>query len=460
MKKRSSSRCWRIFRMNSGKSVVVVGPQHEPALHALALAINDKIGAIGSTLTLVEEPNDDRSSHFDSIADLTKSLKAKQVNTLVILGGNPVYDAPADLDFADALKSAATSIHLSLYDNETSHACTWHVPRAHFLEAWGDSRAWDGTASICQPLIEPLYDGKTSDQILAFFAGEAETESDAIVRKTFADIDDTAWRQSLNDGLIQGHRLQGRDGLGSAANWSGSPRRSSGYEVRFLQDSKLYDGRFATNGWLQEFPDPLTKIVWDNAALISKKDADTLGVGIGDMLKITVGGQSLEIAAFVLPGQPAGVIGLALGYGRTMGEHIGSDVGVNTYPLRSSGAMFFAAAQVSKTGNYYELATTQDHHLIDQVGIDMRQQRGRRKIRKRGSDPRNHAGGIEAAIRTFSRRTKTAEFRCSFTSRRCNSTIRTPGAWRSICPSASAVMRASPPARRKTIFPSSARIRC
>ncbi len=160
---------------NSGKSVVVVGPQHEPALHALALAINDKIGAIGSTVTLVEEP--DEVNHFDSIADLTKRLKAKQINTLVILGGNPVYDAPADLDFADAVTSAATSIHLSLYDNETSHACTWHVPRAHFLEAWGDSRAWDGTASICQPLIEPLYDGKTSDQMLAFFAGDPRSRA-------------------------------------------------------------------------------------------------------------------------------------------------------------------------------------------------------------------------------------------------------------------------------------------
>jgi molybdopterin-containing oxidoreductase family iron-sulfur binding subunit len=268
--------------------------------------------------------------------------------------------------------SAANSIHLSLYDNETSHACTWHISRAHFLEAWGDSRAWDGTASICQPLIEPLYDGKTSDQMLAFLAGEAETESDAIVRKTFADTDDIAWRQSLNDGLMidTGFKavsasVQPQSGHASAAQ--------TGYEVRFLQDSMLYDGRFATSGWLQEMPDPLTKIVWDNAALVSKKDAETLGVGIGDVLKITVGGQSLEIPAFILPGQPVGVIGLQLGYGRTMGEHIGSDVGVNTYQLRSSFAMFFAAAEVAKTGTYYDLATTQDHHLIDQGGIEMRQ---------------------------------------------------------------------------------------
>jgi molybdopterin-containing oxidoreductase family iron-sulfur binding subunit len=395
---------------NPGKSVVAVGCQHEPAMHALALAINERIGAIGSTLTLLEEPG--AADHFASIADLAGRLKAKQINTLIILGGNPVYDAPADLNFADAVASATTSIHLSLYNNETSHACVWHVPRAHFLEAWGDSRAWDGTASICQPLIEPLYDGKTSDQLLAFFAGEAETESDAIVRKTFADMDDAAWRQALNDGLIKGTRFKGV----AAAVQPQAVRAATapmGYEVRFLQDAKLYDGRFATSGWLQELPDPLTKIVWDNAALISKKDADALGVGIGDTLKIVVGSASLEIAAFILPGQPAGVIGLALGYGRTMGEHIGSDVGVNTYPLRASSAMFFATAQVSKTGSYYELATTQDHHLIDQLGIEMRQKQVGEKYKsaevirettlaelKRDPDifARNEEGGISLQL--------------------------------------------------------------
>ncbi len=188
---------------HSGKSVVVIGPHHEPALHALALAINDKIGAIGSMLTLHEEPSADRPHHFDSLADLTKQLHAKQINTLFILGGNPVYDAPSDLDFAAALKSARTSVHLSLYDNETSHLCTWHDAQAHYLEAWGDARAWDGSISICQPLIQPLYNGRSSDQMLALLAQEGETETDAIVRKTFADsLDEAAWRRALNDGLV------------------------------------------------------------------------------------------------------------------------------------------------------------------------------------------------------------------------------------------------------------------
>jgi molybdopterin-containing oxidoreductase family iron-sulfur binding subunit len=360
---------------NSGKSVVVVGAHHEPAMHAMSLAINDKIGAIGSTLTLLEEPNGDRAHHFDSLADLTKQLKAKQINTLVILGGNPAYDAPTDLDFGLAIKSAQTSVHLSVYDNETSHQCAWHVPRAHYLEAWGDARAWDGSVSICQPLIEPLYNGKSSDQILAMLAQEGETETDAIVRKTFADsLDDMAWRQALNDGLVADSAFKTVSGSVKAAaiQVAASPK---GYEIRFLQDSKLYDGRFATSGWLQELPDPLTKIVWDNAAVISPKDAAAMNVATNDVVKITIGQASLEIAAFVLPGQPVGVIGLALGYGRTLGEHIGSDIGVNTYSLRASGAMFFAAGDVSKTGAYYDLATTQDHHLFDSLGIEERQER-------------------------------------------------------------------------------------
>jgi len=358
---------------NPGKSVVVLGPQHDPALHGLALAINDKIGAVGSTLTLVEEPDPDRATHADAIADLTKRLQAKQINTLVILGGNPVYDALADLAFTDAIKSAATSIHLSLYDNETSHACTWHLPRAHYLEAWGDARAWDGTASICQPLIMPLYDGKTIDQVLAFFAGETELSSDVLVRKTFA-VDDTTWRRALNDGMFADSGFKEIPAGSIAAATVQIPAAATAYEVRFLQDAKLYDGRFATSGWLQEIPDPLSKIVWDNAALISRKDAESLGVKIGDMLQITVGSTAIKIAAFILPGQPVGVIGLALGYGRDIGEHnVGSNLGVNIYPLRASGGMFAAPAQVVKTGDYYELATTQDHHLIDDIGIDMRQ---------------------------------------------------------------------------------------
>jgi molybdopterin-containing oxidoreductase family iron-sulfur binding subunit len=357
---------------NPGKSVVAVGPQVSPDLQALGYAINAKIGAVGSTVTLHDEPDGDRPSHLEAITDLTNKLKANQVKTLIIIGGNPVYDAPADLDFATAMKGAATSVHLSLYDNETSHGASWHINRAHFLEAWSDARTWDGTASICQPLIEPLYNGATAEQLLALIAGESETASDDIVKKTFTNFDDTAWQLALNNGMIDGSAFSETTVLATAPQFKETPAES-GYTIRFQQDWKLYDGRFATSGWLQEIPDPFSKIVWDNAALISPKDAAALGVAINDMVTVTVGGKSIEIVCFVQPGQPVGVIGLPLGYGRTMGEHIGSNVGVNTYTLRTSGAMYFAPGDVKASGNYYDLATTQDHHLFDTIGIEMRQ---------------------------------------------------------------------------------------
>jgi molybdopterin-containing oxidoreductase family iron-sulfur binding subunit len=223
--------------------------------------------------------------------------------------------------------------------------------------------------SVAQPLIEPLYDGKSNDQMLALLAGETETSSDAIVRKSYS-MADAAWRQVLHDGL------EPDSGFASISSATVKPLASDfaqpvsqNFELRFLQDLKMYDGRFAANGWLQEMPDPLTKLVWDNAALISKKDADQLTLNNGDMIKITVDGRSMDIPAYILPGQPVGVLGLPLGYGRTAAEHVGSNVGFDTYRLRSSKAPFIAyGAQVTKTGEPYTLAMTQNHYLLDSVG--------------------------------------------------------------------------------------------
>jgi len=363
-----------------GRGVVAVGSHLAPQCHALALALNDAIGAIGSTLTLHEEPGGHWSNSVEAIADLTRQIKAGVIKVLIVLGGNPAYDAPADLDFAVALKSVPTSVHLSLYDNETSKLCHWHVPQAHYLESWGDARAWDGTISICQPLIEPLYDGKSCDQMLGLLAGEEETGGDALVRETFKSLlpdgfSESAYRQVLHDGLLAESSLREIRAAVKAPAPLEPFEETQGFEIRFLQDWRVYDGRFAGNGWLQEMPDPLTKLVWDNAALLSKKDADKLGVVDGDMLMITVGGRSLEIAAYILPGQPQGVIGLPLGYGRTEAGHIGTGVGFDTYALRTTAASFVASsAQVVKTGATYALATTQDHYLLDTLGMKQRQE--------------------------------------------------------------------------------------
>jgi molybdopterin-containing oxidoreductase family iron-sulfur binding subunit len=366
---------------HKGEAVVCVGDHYSPAAHRLAWMINQHLDAVTKTVDALEEPAGGRSDST-SLQELSKRMAAGQVTTLLILGGNPVYDAPADLDFAKLLGGVPVSIHLSLYDDETSAACKWHVPRAHYLEAWGDARAWDGTISIAQPLIQPLYGGKSIIELLALVTGDALSDGEKIVRRTLGAMvgdDEKRWRRALHDGVVEG--TAGRAAPAAATNPTTATMAQAvpsghGFEVRFLPSAGVHDGRFANNGWLQEMPDPLTKLTWDNAALIAKKDADALGVANGDVVKITVGGRSIEIAAYILPGQPVGVIGLPLGYGRTRSGNVGTGVGTSVYALRTTGAMHWATgATVQKTGQRHLLAMTQDHHLLDAVGARARDQR-------------------------------------------------------------------------------------
>jgi MoCo/4Fe-4S cofactor protein with predicted Tat translocation signal len=363
-----------------GAAVVAVGSHVAPQDQALALALNNAIGAIGTTLTLHEEKIEQPPNHFDALAQLADQIKSGGVSTLIVLGGNPVYDAPGDIDFASALKSVATSIHLTLYDNETSKLCKWVGPQAHYLESWSDARAWDGTISVVQPLIEPLYGGITGEQMLAIIAGEKQTDSDALVRATLGPLlpsgdADLEYRRVLNDGMLANSAFAQISASVQPVVPATSEAGASGMEIRFLPSPYFYDGRFAGSGWLQEMPNPLTKLVWDNAATISKADADQLGVSLGDMLQITLNGQSIEIPAFILPGQPKGVIGLMLGYGRTAAGHIGTGIGVNVNTIRTRANPFAAAgAKVTATGESYSLVTTQDYHLFDSIGINQRQE--------------------------------------------------------------------------------------
>ena len=363
--------------------VVAGGGALSPAGHALVHAINEKIGAVGKTVTLLEDPAGDRPTYAKAIADLAADIKAGKVNTLLILGGNPAFDAPVDLDFGNLLKGVANSIHLSLYDDETSKLCKWHLPRAHYLESWGDARAWDGSANVVQPLIMPLYEGKSVIEILAMVLGDAVTEGQEIVRRTWEGVlpkegFDVAFRKVLESGYGQGAYPEAQVKV-NGGNYPAT-EASQGLYLRFIPDSKVYDGRYANNGWLQETPDPLTKVVWDNPALISKKDADAIGVTTGDVVKIDLGGNSLEIAAYILPGQPAGVITLPLGYGRTSAGHIGNELGFNVNKVRTSQAFDTAAgAKMSKLGKTYKLVLTQDHHIIDSIGFEGRERRIGRK---------------------------------------------------------------------------------
>ncbi len=396
---------------NRGQSLVAVGYQQPPFLHALAAWINEILGNTGRTVTYTRDEVFQGVSHAEAIRALSEAMKAGQVETLLILGGNPAYDAPADLEFSALLPKVRTSLHLSLYQNETSALCGWYIPRAHFLEAWGDTRAYDGTITTVQPLIEPLYGGRTPAELLARILGDEVTQGFEITRQALKNLlrpadFEAGWRQWLHDGVIADTAyppvtpsLQA-DGI--AAAWKPAPAAGP-YEIVFIPDTKLHDGRFANNGWLQELPDFMTKMSWDNAALLSPATAAGLQVQDGDLLRLTLRGRAVEAAAFILPGQPADTVTVALGYGRTQAGRVGTGVGFPVHALRVSEALDFSGGlTIEKTGRVYPQARTQDHHAIDVVGMRERGERIHDLIREATlenylADPRLFQHGEEHA---------------------------------------------------------------
>jgi molybdopterin-containing oxidoreductase family iron-sulfur binding subunit len=363
------------LRRAKGKGLVYAGAAARAGVHALCHAINEKLGAVGTTLTLVEDPAGDRPAHMNAIGELAKAMGGGAVKTLLILGGNPAYDGPVDADFAKALAGAPVSIHLAEYFDETSRLCRWHLPRAHYLEAWGDARAWDGTAGVVQPLIEPLFGGKSIIEVLAILTKDPVTAGEQIVRRTWGEQFikggdfEKQWRKVLEAGLLEntGYKVAQVQARANAGDGAKPQAAGGGFFLRFQMDPHTYDGRFANNGWLQETGDSLTKLVWDNAAWTSPADAKKLGVKIGDVVRIEANGRSLEIAVFILPGQPSGVISLSLGYGRNDAGPIGNRLGFNTYILRGGATPYIAAgAKVTPIGKQYTLATTHEHHILDE----------------------------------------------------------------------------------------------
>lgn len=367
-----------------GKSAIVVGSRLPAAVHALAHRLNLKLENLGNAILFAPEPQ--KGGQLAALKELTTEMAAGSVDTLVILGGNPVYNAPADLKFADALAKVATSIHLSEYDDETSQACTWHVNRAHAFEAWSDGRAYDGTITLAQPLIDPLFNGKSDIELIAAFLGE-ERDALALVKAGLADVlpkdrTEKAWTKLVHDGFLADSAFTPiRTQLKPDLQIEIAPAAAADdLEVVFYADSSVYDGRYSNNAWLQETPDIITKMVWDNAALVSPKTAAKLGLKVGEvgqMLEVKVGGTTLQVPAFITPGTAIGAIGLALGYGRTQAGHVGglkSDnvdtVGFDAYALRTSTAAdYVGGVAVSLLGSSYQLVTTQDHHMIDIAGL-------------------------------------------------------------------------------------------
>ena len=308
---------------NRGTGLIVAGERQPAAVHAAVCALNAHLGNTGRTVSYYET-KDAALPSVSSLASLVAAMNGGTVQTLVILGGNPVFDAPADLDFASAMSKVPHTIALGHAVDETSSAAEWHIPRAHYLESWGDARAVGGTLGVVQPLILPLFGGRTQVEVLGLMVGGKDRPGYDVVRETWkpllgeADFD-RKWNRVLHDGLLAGSELPevvpdlAGEPLAELARPNGN---ASGLEIVFLPSPWLHDGRFANDGWLQELPDPLTKFTWDNPALVAPKTAETLGLADEDVVRVEYAGRSLELPVSILPGMADGVVALTLGYGR------------------------------------------------------------------------------------------------------------------------------------------------
>jgi molybdopterin-containing oxidoreductase family iron-sulfur binding subunit len=365
----------RDLKANSGASLVLAGEEQPAHVHALAHAMNQTLGNVGKTVVYSEPVEVEPQNQIASLKRLAEEMEAGLVDVLVILGVNPVFTAPADLEFAKRLDKVAVRVYWSPYADETAALCHWHVPAAHPLETWSDARAYDGTVTIMQPLIAPFYEGKSAHElIVALFGSEGEKTSHDLVRATYAAGKEPAeferfWRRSLNDGVVQDTTLATKS-VTLRTDWTSEVpplAPAEALEVAFRPDPTIFDGRWANNGWLQELPKPLTKLTWDNAAIISPATAARLGLGGEDTrVTLSVGGRSVEAPLWVQPGQADDCVTVHLGYGRSRTGRVGSGTGFDAYRIRTSGAPWAASGlEVRKAQGRGDLVCTQLHHSME-----------------------------------------------------------------------------------------------
>ena len=349
--------CTKDLIANRGKVLVVAGQRQPLEVHLIAHAINVALDSVGKTMTLV-------STKEALSADL-KNLDAGATDTLVILGGNPAYNS-------NWLSKAKTVVRLGYYEDETAEKCQWHFPAAHYLESWSDAVTGSGTLVPVQPLIQPLFGGLAELEFLARLAGEVQTSAYEIVRATFGGSGED-WKKILFNGFAASRPPQSEN-LKLVQTASGLNQRLAGanipaisannLEVVFYRDAKVDDGRYANNGWMQELPDPITKMTWDNAVLVSRRTAREFGVVNGDMVEITLNGRKVTGPIWTQPGMADYSLGLALGYGREKAGRVGTGVGFNAYKI-FSGRYIETGATIKKTGKTYTLACTQDHWSME-----------------------------------------------------------------------------------------------
>jgi MoCo/4Fe-4S cofactor protein with predicted Tat translocation signal len=412
-----------------GASVVVAGDQQPPVVHALAHAMNQALGNIGKTVIHTQPIEADAVDQTASLRELVKDMEAGAVKVLVVLGGNPVFTAPADLRFAETLSKVPVRVQSSLYDDETSAYCHWHIPEAHYLECWSDVRAFDGSVTIQQPLIAPLYGGKSALQIVAALLERSDAETYDLVRdywqaQKIAGDFEMFWRTALHEGIVAGTAFQPRTvKLKAPDSWqmgesaaaqsrAANPETAGALEISFQPDPTLFDGRFANNGWLQELPKPLTKITWDNTALMSPNTAQRLGLShqigttggergriFSDKVELRYQGRSVQAPAWIVPGHADDCVTVHFGYGRSRAGRVGNGAGFNAYALRTSDAPCFGTGlEIRKTGKQFPVACTQFHHAME--GRDLVRAQDIEAYRKNPavSDKKGHGEGPEPSL--------------------------------------------------------------
>jgi len=344
----------------------------------MAMAINRHLDNINKTVSYREMPDAVLPS-FTSIAGLNSAVQNKEINTLCILGGNPLYSSPADIDFSNILRNVEKTIHLSSHVDETSRKVNWHLPSAHFLESWGDARSADGTLSVIQPLIDPLLGGKSIMEVLNLLITGEDVRGYELVRNTWISVlnkadFENAWTKVLHDGVYNSTKSDGivpdisLAGIDRLIGGKNNPEKLSGnnLEIVFRSSPSVFDGRFANNGWLQEMPDQITKLSWDNAVLLSPQTAEELGLKNEDLVLIDYRERTIEMPVWILPGHADFSITITLGSGRTDAGRIGNYTGFNAYVLRTSDKPDFdTGARIKKTGKTYPLANTQDHGSME-----------------------------------------------------------------------------------------------
>jgi molybdopterin-containing oxidoreductase family iron-sulfur binding subunit len=365
----------RDLEKNRGRSIVLAGEGQPPVVQALCHWLNDKLGNVGKTVFYTEPVEFRPANQLESLRGLADEIESGAVETLFIIGGNPAYSAPVDFDFAAALAKVKRSIYLATDLDETAAVCTWHVPQAHYLETWGDGKSFDGTVSVQQPLIEPLYGGKSAHEILgAIFQQQPIRDDYEVVRehwqaeKRWPDFE-KGWRRAIHDGVIANSALPEKrvsvkmEAITEAL--TAEKKGANGIEVVFRPDPSIWDGRFANNGWLQECARPVSKLTWDNAVIVSPALAQRNQLETNDVVELELNGRKMRGPIWIQPGQAENTVTLHLGYGRERVGRVGRGVGFNANLLRDSKSFWRGnGLKMAKVADRYPLVATQTHHNL------------------------------------------------------------------------------------------------